>query len=72
MSFLRGEDKGRSHPLGLQRNQNKTATNEHYLRDLERRQRRNGEAATIRERNRTLERNISIVIGQLCRPGTDI
>jgi hypothetical protein len=51
MSFLRGEDKGRSHPNGLQRNQNKTATNEHHLRDLERRQRRNGDADTIREIN---------------------
>jgi hypothetical protein len=42
--------------MGLQGNRNKTATNEHHQRDLEKRQRRNGKAATIRERNRTLQR----------------
>jgi hypothetical protein len=53
MSFLRGEVNGRLHPMRLQGNRNKTATNEHHYKDLEIRQRKNGEAATIRERNRT-------------------
>jgi hypothetical protein len=55
MSFLRGEDNDRSHPMGLQGNRNKTATTEHYLRDLKKWQRRNGKAAT---RNITQQRNI--------------
>jgi hypothetical protein len=50
-----GEDNDRSHPMGLQGNRNKTATTEHHKRDLERWQRRNGEAAA---RNITLQRNI--------------
>jgi hypothetical protein len=45
--------------MELRRNRNKTVTNEHRLRlqegDLERWQRRNKEAATIRESNRTLQ-----------------